>query len=116
MIKIYDIENYDPIKTCQLSTCDDIPIICKKCKNLGHAVFHLNPNRKTNTHIEIKIGVNHGHFINYKNTVNPALAEGRNVTCYFDKVMVLIDKYCNVRYIMKNRKHLPKWLRDRLED
>ena len=114
--KKYQIEHYNTTSQDLIETCEDSPVICPECGNIGHLVRHLNSNKKNQTEIEVKIGVNHGHFLVDKNTKEPRTDEGRNVTHYFKQKMIDIKSYCNIRYTLKSNKKLPAWLRKRLQD
>jgi hypothetical protein len=115
--KKYQIGNYKTTRQDQDQNCVENTTACKKCHNIGHFVFHLNAAKQSDEEIELKIGVNHAHHILDKKTKEPRIDEGRNVTCYVDKMMINKKENCRVRYTLnwKNNK-LPYWLRKRLQE
>ena len=116
--KKYQIENYLTTNIDQIENCKDRHVICPDCNNVGHMVRHLNSSKKDlkRHKIEVKIGVNHGHFLLDKKTKEPKSDEGRNVTHYTKQKMISIRKYCKIRYTLKTKKSLPPWLCKRLQD
>lgn len=114
--KKYQIEFYKPVKEDLIDSCKDERVVCPVCNHYGHIVRHLNSSKKTSLEIEVKIGVNHGHFLRDKKTNEPRTDEGRNVTHYYKQKMIDLKLFCNVRYTLKSNKALPPWLRKRLKD
>ena len=112
--KKYQIGNYKPTRIDQDPNCNENAAKCSKCNNLGHYVFHLNAAKHNDTDIELKIGVNHAHHILDKRTKEPRIDEGRNVTCYVNKMMINIKENCRTTYKLNWNKKLPYWLRKKL--
>lgn len=113
--KKYNLDRYQPVTVDTLGKCKKRPFLCPLCQNIGHLIQHLNPFKQTETEIELKLGVNHGHFIIDKKTKEPRSDEGRNVTHYYDSKMINKEKNCYLSWKLKDKDHLPKWLRDRFD-
>ena len=115
--KKYQIDHYRPTNIDQHPNCKQKPVNCPVCGYVGHLIRHLNSNKidYEKQEIEVKLGVNHGHFLLDRKTKEPRSDEGRNVTHYFKQKMISIPDFCNVSRKLKSNKKLPPWLRDRLQ-
>jgi hypothetical protein len=116
--KKYQIDHYLPTNRDLIDECKDKPVNCPVCGYVGHIIRHLNSEKIDieKGEIEVKIGVNHGHFLLDKKTKEPRTDEGRNVTHYFKQKMISITLFCYVSYKLKSNKKMPPWIRKRLQD